>query len=100
MVACNSCEKIGAFVEFSGSIAPVTGGKTKGKEMMCLLQGLLKVGASIFAGMRHKVDNRSVVAFNNDAVGPEGGVMFSCQLYCGCGSCGFSVSRVWTWVEW
>ena len=61
MVTCDSCEKIGAFVKFPRSIAPGTGGKTKGEEMMCLLQGLLEVGAAIFTGMRHKIDNRPVV---------------------------------------
>jgi len=100
VVTCDSCEKIGAFVKFPRSIAPSTGGKAKGEEVMCLLQSLLEVGAAIFTGMRHKVDNRPVVALDNDAVRPEGGVMFSCQLYCGCGSGGFSVSSVWTWVEW
>ena len=100
MVTCNACEKVGAFVEFPGSIAPGTGGETKGEQMMCFLQSLLEVGATIFAGVRHKVDNRTVVALYNDAVGLEGGVVFSRKLYCCCGSSGFSVGRVWTRIEW
>ena len=35
--------------------------------MMCLLQSLLEVRAAIFAGVSHKVDNRAVVALNDDA---------------------------------
>ena len=83
MVTCNACEKVGAFVEFPGSIAPGTGGETKGEQMMCFLQSLLEVGATIFAGVRHN-DNRTVVALYNDAVGLEGGVVFSRKLYCCC----------------
>ena len=47
--------------------------KTKDKQMTCFLQSLLEVGATIFAGVRHKVDNCAVVALNNDAVGREWG---------------------------
>ena len=68
--------------------------------MMSLLQSLLEVRAAIFAGVSHKVDNRAVVALNDDAVGLEGGVVFSRQLYCCCGSGGFSVGSVRTRIEW
>jgi len=43
---------------------------------MCLLQGLLEVRAAVFTSVRHKINNRPVVALYDNAVGAEGGVMF------------------------
>lgn len=67
MVAGNSGEKVCTFVEFSRSVAPGAWRESKSQKMVCLLQSLLKIRPSVFAGMRHKVDDCAIVALNKDA---------------------------------
>ena len=68
--------------------------------MMCFLQGLLKVRPSVFTCMCHKVNDCTVVALDENAIGAEDRIMFSSEENCGCGSRGFCVSGVRTRVKW